>query len=435
MLKRYVLKGMSAMISAEKYNIFDNINLYVVKDKKYKTVLASTYLHRNLKREEATFNALLSKVLKNATKKYSSLLDLNIYAEKLFGLGFDIGVGKRASVQSIVSQVSFLNDRYTGESIINESLCLMLDMLFEPYVTDGAFCKEYVANQKKNLKDDIESLINDKRAYASVRCLEEMCRGERNAVVEIGYSEDLDSINEKNLYEHYKSIIFSSPVDIFVVGDVDIAEVLKFLKSYLGKFTFNISPINLSGQLKLSSGEKYVEDNLNVNQGKLAIGLRTGISFENPLYYALLTGNSIFGSGAHSKLFNNVRERLSLCYYAYSRLDKYNGIMMIGSGIEFDKFQKTKDAVLNELNAVKNGEFTDEELSIAKEYIISTFSSYEDSPGLMIDYYLGMAFSPNYPSISEVCDKVKNVTREEIIKSFKNVNVDTVYFLNGKEGK
>ena len=423
------------MVSAQKYNIFDNINLYVIKDKKYKTVLASTYLHRELKREEATFNALLSKVLKNATKKFSSLLDLSIYAEKLFGLGFDIGITKRANVQSIVSQVSFLNDRYTGESILNESLSLMLDMLFEPYASDDSFCKEYVNNQKKNLKDDIESLINDKRAYASVRCLEEMCKGEQNAIVEIGYTEDLEAINEKNLYSHYKSIIFSSPVDIFIVGDVDASELVKYLKDYFEKFTFNISPINISGELKLSSGEKYVEDNLSVNQGKLAIGLRTGISFDNPLYYALLTGNSIFGSGAHSKLFNNVREKLSLCYYAYSRLDKYNGIMMIGSGIEFDKFQKTKDAVLKELDAVKNGDFTDDELKIAKEYIVSTFSSYEDSPGLLTDYYLGMAFSDKFPSISDVCNEIKKVSREEIIKSFENVEVDTVYFLNGKEGK
>ncbi|MBQ6895199.1 MAG: insulinase family protein [Clostridia bacterium] len=423
------------MVSAEKYNISDNINLYVIKDKKYKTVLASTYLHRKLERCEVTMNALLSKVLRNATAKYSSLLDLSIYAEKLFGLGFDIGITKRANVQSLVSQVSFLNDRYSEGSILEESLCLMLDMLFEPYVVDDGFCKEHVVNQKKNLKDDIESLINDKRAYASVRCLEEMCKGEENAIVEIGYIEDLDKINEKNLYYHYKSIIFSSPVDIFLVGDVDAAEIVKLLKEYFAKFRFDICPIKISGEVKLASEEKYVEDNLSVNQGKLSIGLRTGISLDNPLYYALLAGNSIFGSGAHSKLFNNVREKLSLCYYAYSRLDKYNGIMMIGSGIEFDKFEKTKDAILKELNAVKNGDFTDEELSVAKEYIISTFSSYEDSPGLLTDYYLGMAFSDKFLSISDVCEKIKKVSREEIIESFKNVAVDTVYFLNGKEGK
>lgn len=423
------------MANAEKHNIFDNINLYVIKDTKYKTVLASTYLHRNLNREEVTYNSLLSKVLKTATKKYSSILDLNIYAEKLYGCSFDMGVTKRANIQSIVSQVNFLNELYCDDNILNDSLSLMLDMLFEPYVVDNAFFAEYVSNQKKNLKDDIDSLINDKRAYASIRCLEEMCRGEQNSVVEIGYKEDLDSINEKNLYEHYKSIIFTSPIDIFIVGDVDTMKVVNLLKEYFSGFTFNILPVNIEYSNKTVITEKYVEDNMSVNQGKLAIGLRTGINIDNPLYYALLTGNSIFGSGAHSKLFNNVREKLSLCYYAYSRLDKYNGIMMIGSGIEFENFQKTRDAVLGELQAVKNGDFTDDEIMIAKEYIISSFSSYEDSPGMLIDYYMGMAFSDDYPSISTVCEKVREVTRDDILTAFKSVNTDTVYFLNGKESK
>ena len=199
--------------------------------------------------------------------------------------------------------------------------------------------------------------------------------------------------------------------------------------------SFDIKKISITCDVKGVSKEKYIEDNMNVNQGKLSIGLRTGINIDNPMYYALLTGNSIFGSCAHSKLFNNVREKLSLCYYAYSRLDKYNGIMLVGSGIEFDKFNMTKDAIINELNAVKNGDYTDEELEIAKEYIVSSFASYADSPGLLIDYYLGMAFSQNYPLIQEVCDRVKSVTREDITKAFSTVCVDTVYFLNGKESK
>ncbi len=423
------------MANAEKYNIADSINLYVIKETKYKTVLANTYVHRNLKREEVTYNSLLAKVLKTATAKYSSLLDLSTYAETLYGCGFDIGITKRANIQSIVSQVSFLNQRYSDETILNDSLTLMLDMLFEPYVTDGSFYTEYVANQKKNLADDIDSLINDKRAYASVRCIEEMCKGEQNAIVEIGYKEDLDGINEKTLYDHYKSIIFTSPIDIFLVGDVDVIKVISFLKEYFSKYKFDINQVNMEYSNKPVSAEKYIEENMTINQGKLAMGLRTGITLDNPMYYALLTGNSIFGSGAHSKLFNNVREKLSLCYYAYSRLDKYNGIMMIGSGIEFKNFQKTRDAIENELNAVKNGDFTDEELLVAKEYIISSFSSYEDSPGLLIDYYMGMTFSDDFPTLSMVCEKVREVSRDAVLKAFESVKVDTVYFLNGKESK
>ncbi len=421
------------MAKTEIYNICDNVNLYIIKDKKYKTILAAAYLHRPLKREEVTYNSLLAKVLKNATAEYSTLLDLNIYAEKLYGMGFDMGIGKRANIQSIVSQVSFLNDRYAGENIFDASMSVMLDLLFKPYVTDNSFCSEYVLNQKKNLADDIDSLINDKRAYASVRCLEEMCKGEANSIVEIGYKEDLDAINAENLYAHYKSIIFSSPIDIFMVGDTDAMDAVTFLKKYFSEFQFDIKPIEIICTRKSADEEKYVEDNMNVNQGKLALGLRTGINHDNPLYFALLTGNSIFGSGAHSKLFNNVREKLSLCYYAYSRLDKYNGIMMIGSGIEFDKFKTAHDAILAELSAVKNGDFTDDELNTAKEYILSSFKSYEDSPSMLIDYYLGMSFSDKFLDLEEFSDRIRNVKREEILDAFKEVTLDTVYFLNGKE--
>ncbi len=421
------------MAMIKKYNICDNINLYIIKDKKYKTVLASTYLHRRLDRDEVTYNSLLAKVLKNASSEYSTLLDLNIYAEKLYGMGFDIGIGKRANVQSIVSQVSFLNDRYAGESIFNPSMTLMLDLLFKPYVINEAFCSEYVLNQKKNLSDDIDSLINDKRAYASVRCLEEMCKGEANSIVEIGYKEDLDTIDEKNLYEHYKSIIYTSPIDIFMVGDIDAMDAVKLLKDYFSGLNFNIMPLEIICTQKEAFDEKYVEDNMNVSQGKLAMGLRTGINHDNPLYFALLTGNSIFGSGAHSRLFNNVREKLSLCYYAYSRLDKYNGIMMIGSGIEFDKFKTARDAILNELDLVKKGEFTEDEMNITKEYILSSFKSYEDSPALLIDYYLGMSFSDKFLTLEEFSDKIRDVKKEEIIDAFSKVKLDTVYFLNGKE--
>jgi len=419
---------------AVKYAVTDNINLYVIKDTKYKTLYACTYVHRLLKREEVTLNSLLSKVLKTATASHNSMSELNIYAENLYGCLYDVGITKRANIQSIVSSVNVVSDKFTDSPCEKDAFALMLDLLFKPYVTDGGFCADYVMSQKSNLKDDIQGLINDKRAYANVRCIEEMCAGEPNAIVEIGYAQDLDAINEKNLYEHYLSIINASPIDIFVVGDVDEGALLETLQNYFSQFEFCITPIDIEFNANNCKNVKYVEDKLDVNQGKLAMGLRTSINVESPEYYALLTANSIFGSGAHSKLFNNVREKMSLCYYAYSRLDKYNGLMLIGSGIEFENYEKTKNAVLAELENVKCGNFTDEELDVAKEYIISSYHSYEDSPSLLVDYYMGKIFTPSFKTIDEACAAVANVTKDEVIKSFANVNLDTVYFLNGKEG-
>lgn len=421
------------MAEPQKHIIFDNINLYVIKDVKYKTVYACTHLYRTLKREEVTLNSLLSKVLKSATASYHSIKELSVYAENLFGCIYDVNVSKRANIQSIVSSVNVISDRYTGENCENESFKLMLDFLFDPYVFDDSFCSEYVISQKSNLIDDIDGLINDKRSYANVRCIEEMCKNEPNSIIEIGYRDDLDSIDEKNLYTHYKNIIFSSPIDIFVIGDVDSEKLIKYFKDYFSKYEFNISPLKIACSSKECIETKYVEDNMDVKQGKLAMGLRTGITVNDAKYYPLLVGNSIFGSGAHSKLFNNVREKMSLCYYAYSRLDKYNGLMLVGSGIEFENFTKAKDAVIAELDNVKGGNFTDEELAIAKEYIISTYRSYEDSPGYLADYYLACSFSDKLPSLTKACELVNEVTREKVLEAFSSVKLDTVYFLNGKE--
>lgn len=428
-------KGRIKLGNINKISLFDNINLYIIKDSKYKTVHYSMFLHTILERKDVTRNSLLSRVLKSATKNYPSMRDLSVYAESLFGCSFDAGIIKRANIQSIYSSANIVADKFTKAKSELEAAQLMLDIMFDPFVCNGGFSNDIIDSQKSNLKDDIEGLINDKRAYANVRCIEEMCKGEPNAVIEIGYLEDLPDINEKNLYEHYKSIIFSNPIDIFVVGDVESDELEKFFKKYFSKFTFNITSHNIICTSKTCDEPKYVEDNLDVNQGKLALGFRTGINVESDLYYPLLVGNSIFGSGAHSKLFNNVREKMSLCYYAYSRLDKHNAIMLVGSGIEFENFEKTKNAVIEELKKVQKGDFTDEELEVAKEYIINSYKSYEDSPGLLVDYYLGKTFTPGLPALDEACNIVSNVSREDVLKSFEKISLDTVYFLNGREEK
>ena len=423
------------MNGAEKYNISDNINLYVINDKKYKTVHYSFFLHRKLKKEEVTLNSLLSKVLKSGTKNHPTVSSLSKYAESLFGCGYDVFVTKRANVQSIVSSVNIVSDRFTNENSEKKALELMLDLVFNPNVSDSAFSDEVLNLQKTNLKDDIESLINDKRSYATVRCLEHMCDGEPNAIVEIGYKEDIDKIDSNILFNHYKSIIISSPIDIFAVGDVDADSLVSQIKEYIKKYTFNIVDIEVEHFSKTSDAVKNITETLDVNQGKLVLGLRTGINIEHSAYYALLTANSIFGSGAHSKLFNNVREALSLCYYAYSRLDKYNSLMLVGSGIESKNFELAKNAILTELDNVKNGNFTDDELNVAKEYIISSYNSYKDSPSMLIDYYMGKVFCPSLPSLDQACDKVSKVTKQELIDAFSTVTLDTVYFLTGKEAK
>ena len=428
------LKGYGLMPDIIKKEIQNNINLYYIPDKKYKTVSMSVFLHRKLSRVEATYNALLSKILRRGTQKHHDISELNLYAEELYGTLYDVNITKKAYAQSIVSTVNFLSDTYLPESIELKGTEFMLDLIFKPYVKDGAFDTSYLEVEKQNLKDDIEGLVNDKRSYANFRCIEEMCKGEDNAVFEFGYLEDIDAINSENLYEHYEKIITTSPVDIFVVGSIDVEAVVHYVKNYFADFGFNIKPI-APCRIDYSKPKnvRYVQDEFDVNQGKLAMGLRTSISIDDDLYYALLLGNSIFGAGAHSRLFNTVREQMSLCYYASSRLDKFRAIMLISSGIEFDNFEKARDEIIRQLENISKGDFTDEEFAVSRDFVINSYKSYKDSPYLMKDYYLGHCFSSNNDTIDEAIEKISKITKEDVVAAMSNVSLDTVYFLKGRE--
>ena len=413
--------------------IADGINLYYINDTKYKTVSMAMYLHREIDRNEVTKNALLTKVLRRGNAGYNSIKSINTYLESMYGTLFSVDVSKKADIQSISCSVSNIADKYSEEGLTARTAQFMLELMFEPYVVNGAFCEEYVESEKKNLKDDIDAIINDKRSYANMRCIEEMCKGEKNAILDCGYIEDIPHINCTNLYEHYKKIVFSSPVDIYIVGDADVDSLAQTIREYLSPYKFDISPLKATLTKRSAGDIKHIDEKMDVNQGKLSMGFMTGLNGDDEDYYALLVANSIFGSGAHSKLFNNVREKMSLAYYASSRLDKFNSLMVVSSGIEFENYNKAKDEILVQLDAVKNGDFTSEELAVAKDFIINSYKSYFDSPYLMREFYLSSSFTKHTDTIEEAIEKVGAVTAEQVKCAFANVSLDTVYFLKGKD--
>lgn len=417
-----------------KKQINNAVTLYYIPDTKYKTVSASAYLNRKLKKSEATTNALISKLLTHGTESHPDMYKLSIYADELYGTLYDVNITKKAYVQSIVSSVNFLADEYTDEQIAKQSMTLMLDMLFKPHLENGLFPEDAVKIEKQNLKDDIEGLINDKRSYANFRCIEEMCKGDENSIFEFGYLEDLDKIDVKSVSEHYKDIITKSSLDIFVVGSVDLDEFCGFLKDYFGGYNFNVEAIeSVGGIVKKTDNVNYAEDVFDVAQGKLAMGFTTDITVDDNRYYGLLLANSIYGSGAHSRLFNTVREEMSLCYYASSMLDKFRAVMLVSSGIEFSNYEKAKTEIEKQLANIANGDFTDEELNVAKSFIINSYLSYKDSAYAMKEYYRSQCFCSNKDSIDEAVEKVTKLGREDVINALSDIKLNTVYFLKGKE--
>lgn len=421
------------MQNLQHFNIRDGINLYYIDDSKYKTVSVALYLHRPLLREEVTLNSLLSGVLKSGTAKYPSMKEISRHLESLYGTVYDVSVSRRGSVQSLVSACSVIAPHVAGDNLIPDAVDLVFDFLFDPATENGVFIDSFVETDKKNLKDSIESLINDKRAYAEFRCIEEMCQGQGAGINEIGYVEDIPSLNSTNLYEHYKNIITSSPLDIFVVGKCNIDDVKDSVIKRIADIDFNIKPVQMKSKDAEVFEIKNVEESFDVAQGKLAMGLRTFAGAGDELYYPLMVGNSIFGAGAHSKLFNNVREKSSLAYYVSSRIDKFSRIMLISSGIEFKNFDRARKEILQQLDDVKAGNFTEEELEISKDFIINQYRSYLDSAYMLRSFYLGQLLTGKVESIEEAITSVKAVTAEQVVKAFSKITLDTVYFLKGRE--
>lgn len=419
----------------QKYEIKNGINLYYIDDRKYKTVSAALYLHRAVKRDEVTYNSLLASVLNRGTRKLPDLNAVNEYLEGLYGAVCEVNIGKKYGVQSIISAFSAVSDKYTGENVVEKCVNLLLDFMFDPKENNGAFDKAYVDSEKKNLKDYIEGLSNDKRSYANLRCIEEMCEGEIMGIRDTGYVEDVEEITAESLYAHYKSIITSSPIDIFVSGDVDIDAVVNAFKAYLEKIEFNITPLENIAEKPAEIKNKKVVDKFEVNQGKLALGFRTYTFAGDDDYYAMLVANSVFGGGAHSKLFANVREKMSLAYYVSSRFTKFSGIMLVSSGVEFANFKKAEDEIMVQFDAVKNGVFTDEELYVAKQAIINVYRSYFDSQFYMRDYYIGNILYGIDETIEEAIEKVMAVDKDRIKEAFSKTKLDVRYYLTGMKGE
>lgn len=411
--------------------INSNINLYYIPMTKLKTTTIGVYIHRSLCEEEVSKNALLPYVLKRGCKLCPDSEAVAKYLENLYGAAFGASVMKQGDDQIIYLGFDSISDKYApdGEKLSEDITKLMMSVMFEPV----SFTDEIVGQEKKNAVDRIMAEINDKRQYAMLRCGQEMCKGESFALSTLGTKEGVEAITAQSLKAHYENIITSSAIDIYVCGDADINALADEIKQYTDKIAFKEAKIPQS-EIFTGKGEvKRVTDHMDVVQGKLSMGFRTDIKADSADFVPLMVMNSVYGGGAHSKLFNNVREKLSLCYYASSNLVKNKGIMFVNAGIEFENFQKAYDEILVQLDAVKNGEISELEFTSSIRALENDLESYKDNQRMMQIYCLGQKIAGTNYSIDELKEKISCVTVEDVKRVAKNVELDTVYFLAGKE--
>lgn len=417
----------------ETISLLPGVTLRCCRDTRFKQGCLSFQLVRRMDRQEAALNALLPAVLLRGTRCFPDLRSITEHLDALYGASVSSLVRRVGDYQTTGLYCAFMDDRFAlpGDRVLAPMLSFLEEILLDSPLEDGGFLPAFVESEKKNLIATIESELNDKRAYAMSKLLKTMCQADTFGLSRLGEPEEVAAIGAKELYRHYRSILHASPIEIFYVGSADSGWVAGMLQPLLAKLERACSPLPPQTPFQPCQGQDVVET-LDVAQGKLCMGFTTPITNRCPEFAAMQVLNTIFGAGMTSKLFVNVREKLSLCYSIGSGYYGTKGIVAVSAGIDFDKEQLTRQEILRQLEACRSGAITSQELKAAKEAIHSSLRATHDSPGAIEGYYATAALSGLTLSPDEYRAAVERVTLEDVAAAAKGLTLHTTYFLKGE---
>lgn len=408
------------------------VHLTYLPARKFKTSLLSAQFVTPLDRERVSAYALLPAVLRRGTVGCPDMGALSERLDGLYGARIEYTVRKKGENQCVGFVASFIDDSFApeGEQLLEPAADLLGELICDPVTERGRFVPAYFESEKQNLLDAIRSIINDKRDYADARLLREMCGGEPYGISRLGDEQGAEKIQLQKLYAQYGELISTAPLEVIYSGSAALERVEQALANAFA--TLPRDGIREIAAAKLHSPRqavKVVVEAMDVTQGKLGMGFSCGSGDTA----ALLLGNTIFGGSSNSRLFLNVREKLSLCYFASSVYHRQKGIITVSSGIEFQNYQKAYDEIMAQLQAVQNGELEDWELEGARSTLLNAYAAMGDAQGKLENFYLGQAATGQEETPATMAEEVRAVTAERIFDAMKTVALDTVYFLKGKE--
>ena len=411
------------------------VMLHNITTNKFKTNLYAMFLAIPLDRENITKEALIAAVLRRGTQNLKSQDLISKKLEEMYGATFDCGIEKTGDNHVLKFYVEAINEEFLPEKeeLTKKCIDILFDIVLNPLVENDGFKTEYVESEKTKLKQIIESKIDNKRAYAFDRCIEEMFKNEPYGLYKYGYIEDIDKISSQDLYKYYKKLIRECKIDIFVSGEIDNANINNIVMD--NKSIQNLNDRNPNYIVNKEQGrknekreEKIVEEHMQVGQGNLVIGLSVN-SEKNNAKFTTSIYNAILGGGANSKLFQNVREKNSLAYTAGSTYRRQKDAIFIRCGIEIDKYEKALSTIKEQISDMEEGKFTQEDIENAKKLIIASVKSISAEQDTEITYYYGQEMSDNFTTIEDYIKNIEQVSKEDIIEIAKNTWVNTIYFL------
>lgn len=424
------------MSSFEQTCLDNGINLFVHPTGKFKTILVQLIFHRHLNEDDVTPTSLFPSVLQRGCGRYPTRQLLAHKLEELYGSEMTAEVLKKGERQLVSFTLDLVHDQYlpAEKDLLRKGLMILQDVVADPVLEGGGFKSEYVKQEKEQHEKVIRGLINDKIAYAMERCLQEMCAGEPFGIFKYGTLERLQQVNSSELYDYYRRFLLESPADLHIIGDVKPIDVAVMVQE---TFQFDRRPANNIPDTLVSDkvdSVRYVREELDINQGKLVLGFRTGLTYADEDYFPLLVYNGILGGFPHSKLFQNVREKASLAYYAYSRLEKHKGLMVVSAGIEVKQYEQTLEIIRQQFDSISRGDFDSDELENTRNGLRNQFLVEEDNPALLVNRALDGVLSGRRDNTEGLLARLDAVTREDVCRVAEKVKLDTVYFLTQREG-
>lgn len=413
--------------------------LTAIQTSKFKSSYWSLQLIVPLERQYASLHAALPRVLRRGTASCPDQQKLNERLDSLYGGVIESTAGKRGEAQCAGFVASFLDDALTpdGKPILRQAAQLLGELLLHPATRNGRLLQAYVDSERENLIREIHSQRNHKQSYAVMRMVEQMCKGEPFRIGRLGDLRSAERVTLIRLNRYYQDVLAKAHIEVYYCGSAAPEQAEQAWKEALmglPRSGEGALPDTASACPPINDVRRCTEQ-MDVNQGKLVMGFRTGVTMSAEGYHALLVMNALYGGTPNSKLFLNVRERQSLCYYAQSSVDGHKGLLYVQSGVDFSDMQRAEEEILAQLEAVRQGEFTDEELAAAQRSIARGRLSLSDAQSQQADYWLGQAVEDQVLTPEQSAALAMNVSREQVCAAAQRVRLDTVYCLTGRTGK
>ena len=411
--------------------IADGVYFSSITDKRYKKNLISVAFSTQLSEDTATENVIVPVLLTKCNSKLPTYKAFNNKMSRLYASGIGGTAGRQYDLQTISFGAYYLDDIYalSGEKMTGIMTDILIDCLTSPVTENGVFSEKFVELEKKTVIDNIETAINDKRSYAIERAMKTICKGEPASVCSYGTVEKAKLITSDSAYKAYRRMLETMPCEIICTGCSDFDGVAeKFAAAFekIGRHDIENTTIALS---PVKTQTEEVTERLTVNQCKLVLGFKSHSDDDA----ALVLLQKIFGGTTSSKLFRNVREKMSLCYYCSAARNDLKGIMLVNSGVENENIEKTKEAVIDQLEEIKNGNFTNEDINFAEMAIKNDFKSVADSAGNVSNWYFDCIRKNDIVTPEEKLGRYLGVSKERIIAAAKSMVLDSVYVLTGNE--